>query len=237
GNDGSAGPTFGSIAGPAGASGALAVGATDSRAELARVRVVLRRGLDVILDQKLPLLGPVAPSHSLSLRVATPRSTRGVAGSQSVDYFDAKGFSRVAGRAVVVPVGADPQAAAIAASRAGAAAVIFYGSPLPPGSLRVAEDETAPVVVVPTAAAVELLAAQRAGIDVGIAVGARHADVNSALGRVASFSSQGLAFDGGIKPNLVAPGIALATAEPGAATDGSPLYGTVNGTSGAAAIV
>src|SRR5439155_1198366 len=124
GNDGSAGPTFGSIAGPAGASGALAVGATYSRAELARVRVVLRRGLDVILDQKLPLLGPVAPSHSLSLQVATPRSTRGVAGSQSVDYFDAKGFSRVAGRAVVVPVGADPQAAAIAASRAGAAAIV-----------------------------------------------------------------------------------------------------------------
>jgi hypothetical protein len=35
----------------------------------------------------------------------------------------------------------------------------------------------------------------------------------------------------------VAPGIALATAEPGTATDGSPLYGTVNGTSGAAATV
>jgi minor extracellular serine protease Vpr len=237
GNDGSAGPTFGSIAGPAGAPGALAVGATDSRVELPRVRVVLRRGLDVILDEKLPLLGAVAPAHSLVLRVATPRSTRGLAGSQSVDYFNAKGYSLVAGRAVVVPVGADPQAAAIAASRAGAAAVIFYGSPLPPGSLRVAEDETAPVVVVPTAAAVELLAARRAGIDVGVAVGARHGDSNGAVGQVASFSSQGLAFDGGIKPNVVAPGIALATAEPGAATDGSPLYGTVTGTSAAAATV
>ena len=31
------------------------------------------------------------------------------------------------------------------------------------------------------------------------------------------FSSQGLAFDGSIKPNVVAPGVALATAEPGAA--------------------
>jgi hypothetical protein len=237
GNDGSAGPTFGSIAGPAGAPGALAVGATDSRTQLPRVRVVLRRGLDVILDQKLPLLGAAAPSHSLSLGVATPRSTRGLAGSRSVDYFNAKGYSLVAGKAVVVPVGADPQAAASAASRAGAAAVVLYGASLPPGALHVAEEETAPVVVVPTAEAVELLAAQRAGIDVGIAIGAKHADANQARGEVAGFSSEGLAFDSGIKPNVAAPGIALATAEPGAATDGSPLYGTINGTSGAAATV
>ena len=237
GNDGSAGPTFGSIAGPAGAPGALAVGATDSRADLPHVRVVLRRGLDVILDEQMPLLGAVAPRHSLSLRVATPRSTTGLAGSQSVDYFNAKGLSIVAGQAVVVEAGADPQAAALAASRAGASAVVLYGASLPPGSLRVAEDETAPVVVVPTAAAVELLAARRAGLDVGIAIGAEHVDTNAGRGQVASFSSLGLAFDSGIKPNVAAPGIALATAEPGAAPDGSPLYGTVNGTSGAAATV
>ncbi len=237
GNDGNAGPTFGSIAGPAGAPAALSVGAIDSRTDLPRARVVLRRGLDVILDEQLPLLGAVTPTHSLSLRVATPRSTRGLAGSQSVDYYNAKGYSLVAGRAVVVPVGDDPQAVAIAASRAGAAAVVLYGASLPPGAFRVAEDESAPVVVVPTAAAVELLAAQRAGLDVGIAIGARHSTTNTARGQVASFSSLGLAFDGGIKPNVAAPGIALATAEPGAASDGSPLYGTINGTSGAAAIV
>ena len=237
GNDGTAGPTFGSIAAPAGAPAALAVGATDSRTDLPRVRVVLRRGLDVILDEKLPLLDAVAPSHSLVLRVATPRSTRGPAGSQSLDYFDAKGLSIVAGRAVVAPAGVDPEGAAIAASRAGAAAVVLYGSSLPAGAFRVAEDETAPVVVVPTAAAAELLAAQRAGIDVGIAIGTQHADTNEARGHVAGFSSVGLAFDAGIKPNVAAPGIALATAEPGASPDGSPLYGTVNGTSGAAATV
>ncbi len=237
GNDGSAGPTFGSIAGPAGAPGALAVGATDSRADLPHVRVVLRRGLDVILDEQVPLLGAVVPRHSLSLAVATPRSTKGLAGSQSVDYFNAKGLSIVAGRAVVVDAGSDPQAVALAASRAGASAVVLYGASLPPGSLRVAEDETAPVVVIPTAAAVELLASRRAGIDVGIAVGAEHVDTNAARGQVASFSSLGLAFDSGIKPNVAAPGVALATAEPGAAPDGSPLYGTVNGTSGAAATV
>jgi subtilisin family serine protease len=237
GNDGGAGPIFWSVAGPSGAPGALAVGAIDSRAALPRVRVVLRRGLDVILDERLPLLGAAAPGHALTLRVATPRATRGLAGSESVDYFDAKGFSRVAGRAVVVPVGDDPQTTAIEAARAGASAVVLYGADLPAGSLRVAEDETAPVVAVPAAAAAELLASQRAGIDVGIAIGAVHNDANPDRGRTAAFSSQGLAFDGGVKPNVAAPGIALATAEPGAASDGTPLYGTVNGTSGAAATV
>ena len=237
GNDGVAGPSFGTVAGPAGAPGALAVGATDSRTTQPRVRVVLRRGLDVILDRMLPLIGPVAPPHALSLHVVTPRATRGVAGSSSVDFFDAKGFSLVAGRAVVVPTGDDPQAAALAASRAGAAAVVLYGGNLPPGAMRVAEDQTAPVVVVPAAAAVELLAAQRAGADVGIAIGPVHDTANAERGFVAGFSSRGLAFDGGVKPNVVAPGVALATSVPGTAPDGSPLYGTVNGTSAAAATV
>ena len=237
GNDGKAGPTFGSVAGPAGAPGALAVGATDARSVQPRVRVVLRSGLNVILDRDLPLLGPVAPSHSLTLRVTTPRATSKVAGASSVDYFDKRGFSLVAGRAVLVPVGDDPQQAALAAASAGAAAVVLYGGALPPGSLNVSDEQTAPVVVVPTAAAVQLLAAQRAGLDVGIALGARKDVANPERGFVAGFSSRGLAFDGAVKPNVAAPGVALATSEPGLASDGSALYGTVNGTSAAAATV
>src|SRR3954468_1603679 len=69
GNDGGAGPSFGSIAGPAGGAGALAVGATDARSSVPRVRVVLRRGLDVIFDQRVPLLGAVAPTHAATLAV------------------------------------------------------------------------------------------------------------------------------------------------------------------------
>jgi hypothetical protein len=237
GNDGGAGPSFGSVAGPAGAAGAIAVGATDSRTALPRSRVVLRRGLDIIFDQRLPLLGSVEPAHALNLQVVSPRATSGQAGSSSVDFFDRKGFSIVAGGAVLVPVGANPRAQSLAASGAGAAAVILYGDDLPAGGLQVAEDETAPVVVVPTAVAVELLAAQRAGIDVGVSVGAAHQDENATRGQVAGFSSEGLAFDGSIKPDIAAPGIGLATAEPGAAPDGSALYGTINGTSGAAATV
>jgi subtilisin family serine protease len=235
GNDGAAGPSFGSVSGPAGAPGALAVGATDARTTQPHVRVVLRSGLDVILDRSLPLLGAAAPSRALSLQVGAPRSTRGLAGASSVDYFDAKGFSLVAGRAALAPVGPDPEAAVLAAARAGAAAVVLYGDPLPPGSLAVTEDESVPVVVVPTTAAVQLLAAQRAGLDVGIAVGRGRGGTNPTHGLVAGFSSRGLAFDGGVKPDMASPGIALATAEPGSAPDGSALYGTVTGTSAAAA--
>jgi subtilase family protein len=233
GNDGAAGPAFGSIAGPAGAPAALAVGATDSRAGLTRVRVVLRRGLDVILDERLPLLGAAAPAHAMTLTLATPRPPIGSATS----FFDRRGLSLVAGRAVVLPAGADPERTVDAASQAGAAAVVLYGDTLPPGALRLGENQTTPAVVVPTAAAEELLAARRAGIDVGIAIGAAQADRNTGRGVVAGFSSQGLAYDSGLKPTLAAPGVSVATSEPGQAADGSPLYGTVNGTSVAAASV
>src|SRR3954468_7271695 len=123
GNDGGAGPSFGSIAGPAAGAGALGVGATDGRPSVPRARVVLRRGLDVIFDQRVPLLGAVAPARAATLAVATPRSTHGLAGTSTTDFCDANAFSLVSGRAVVAPVGSDPQALAAAASRAGAAAV------------------------------------------------------------------------------------------------------------------
>jgi hypothetical protein len=233
GNDGGAGPAFGSVAGPAGAPAALAVAATDARVSLPRVRVVLRRGLDVILDEKLPLLGAAEPPHRLVLRVAAPRQAR----TLSDAFFDAHGLSLVAGRAVVAPIGRAPEDTVDAASQAGAAAVVLYGPAVPAGGLRLSDQATAPTVVVPTAAAAELLAAQRAGISVGIAIGDAHQEANPAHGLVAGFSSQGLAYDSGVKPNLAAPGVAIATSEPGQASDGSPLYGTVNGTSAAAATV
>ncbi len=231
GNDGTAGPSFGSVAGPGGGAAALAVGATDSRTGEPLVRVVLRKGLDVIFDRRLPLAGAVAPTHALTLVPAG-----GSAGSR-IPFFDAKGFSLVAGRAVLAPAGATPADTVAAAARAGAAAVLLYGDELPPGGLQVSERETVPVVVVPSTAALELLAAQRAGLDAGVAVGAAGAGTNVSRGHVAGFSSQGLAFDGSMKPDVVAPGVAIATAEPGTSPDGSALYGTVNGTSGAAATV
>jgi len=230
GNDGVAGPRFGSVAGPAAATGALAVGATDTRTDLPRARVVLRRGLDVIFDQDVPVLGTTGSSRSLTLALA-PADARGVASA-----FDTKGFNRVAGRAIVAAATA-PEAQAEAAAHAGAAALVLYGDALPAGSLRVSDSGSLPVVVVPAAPALELLAAQRAGLDVGVAIGPAHDEANADRGYVADFSSRGLAFDGSVKPNLAAPGVAIATSEPGTAPDGSPVYGTVNGTSAAAATV
>src|SRR5581483_1308736 len=158
GNDGAAGPGFGSIAGPAASPGALAVAATDPRTELPEARVVLRRGLDVIFDQDVPLLSPVGTRHALTVGVARPTAA-------GVDAFDRNGFSRVAGRARVAPVGPDPETQAAAATRQGASALVLYGNALPAGSLRLGAQETAPAVVVPTAPALELLAAQHAGLD------------------------------------------------------------------------
>ena len=231
GNDGAAGPSFGSVAGPAGAPAALAVAATDTREKLPEVRVVLRRGLDVFFDRDVPLLGVSGPSHSLTLTPA-PSVTGGPAAA-----FDQKGFSRIAGRAIVAPASSAPETQAAAAADAGAAALVLYGDSLPAGSLRVSGKQAPPVVVVPTTAALELLAAQRAGLDVGIAIGSAHREANTARGEVADFSSRGLAFDGSVKPDVAAPGVSVLTSEPGTASDGSPVFGTVNGTSAAAATV
>ena len=231
GNDGKAGPSFGSVAGPAGAPGALAVAASDTRAQLPEARVVLRRGLDVIFDQNVPLLGITGPAHSLTLTPVPP-----VTGTAAA-AFDKQGYSRLAGRAVVAPATSSPELQATAASAAGAGALVLYGDSLPAGSLRLSAQESAPVVVVPTAPALELLAAQHAGLDVGVAIGPARRAPNSTRGDVADFSSRGLAFDGSVKPNVAAPGVSVATSEPGVSTDGSPNFGTVNGTSAAAATV
>ncbi len=77
GNDGGAGPSFGSVAGPAGGAAALAVGATDSRTAEQQVRVVLHKGLDIVFDRRLPLIGAVAPRHALTLQ---PVAGAGAAG-------------------------------------------------------------------------------------------------------------------------------------------------------------
>ena len=237
GNDGPAGPAYGSVGAPAAAADALAVGAMDGRAETPTVRVVMRRGIDVLFDGQVPLAGSVTPAHALTLTAAEPRTIERADGATSLGFVDENGVSLVAGRAVLAPGGDNPLSTALAAAHAGAAVVLLYGHAVPPGSLRAAAALGVPVAVVPTAPALAMLAAKRAGLDSGIVIGAVKLEPNPESGEVAGFSSRGLAFDGRVKPNLVAPGVALATSEPGRAPDGSALYGTVNGTSGAAATV
>jgi len=196
-------------------------------------RIVLRRGLDIVFDAQVPLAGSVAPPRTLKLAVAEPRTIVKPDGSTSLNFFSKSGVSLVKGRGALAPSGEDPLSVALAAARAGATVVLLYGNSVPPGSLSAFTALNVPVVVVPTAAALAMLAAKHAGIDSGIVVGAVQMEPNTGQGEVAGFSSQGLAFDGRVKPNVAAPGVALATSEPGSAS----LYGTVNGTSGAAATV
>jgi Subtilase family len=226
GNDGPAGPAFGSVGGPAGAPAVVAVGAVDGRPATESVRVVARAGLGVFLDRVVPLAGAVAPAHTLLLSPAAPSGSARSAG----DFLD-HGLSRVAGRAAVVPAGADPADAARWAAEAGAAAVLLHGRDVAPGALGLDERIGIPVVTVPEPAARTLLA--RPGALVAIAAPRA---VPGAGDRLAPFSSWGLAFDGGVKPELLAPGVGLVTAVPGRNPDGTPAFATVSGSSAAAAV-
>jgi subtilisin family serine protease len=226
GNDGPAGPAFGSVGGPAGAPAALAVGAVDARPATTDVRLVVRAGLSVLLDRVVPLAGATPPSQTLLLQPAAPRAP--VASARS--FFD-HGASRVAGRAAVVPVGTDPAAAARWASLAGASAVLLHGRRIAPGAIAFDERIGIPVLTVPESTARALLSRPTALV----AIAAPRS--SPARDEIAPFSSWGLAFDGGVKPELLAPGVGLVTAEPGRAPDGRQAFGAVSGASAAAAVV
>ncbi len=242
GNDGLAGPGYGSVAGPGGAPAVLTVGAVDLRPRFGQVRVVLRAGLRVELDGMSPLVGAVTPSEPLDVGIGAPRArTTEPVGYRGpvplLDFFDKRGASLVAGRATLLPAGVDPSGSLANAAQAGAVAVLFYGANLPAGAIGLDENAPIPAVSVPEDVAQTLLARIRSGIPATVSLGAARTSSNAGEGRVTAFSSTGLAFDGRVKPELVAPGVALQTAEPGANADGSARYGTVNGTSAAAALV
>ena len=95
GNEGPAGPDYGSIGGPGGAPAALTVGAADLRRETATVRVVVRSGLGVLLDRELPLAGAATPRATLTLTrgEASSRRRTGPRGALLARYFDNRGYS------------------------------------------------------------------------------------------------------------------------------------------------
>jgi subtilisin family serine protease len=242
GNDGPAGIRFGSISGPGGSKAALTVGAADLRARLQDVHVVLRTELRVALDRRLPLAGAVRPGGDHELLLAQPELPVAPRGLEppalSIDaFFDQRGYSHVAGRAALVPAGPSPRDAAAAAARAGAEAVVLYGTELPSGAVGLSEDVDVPVVAVPAGVGQLLSEALRAGRRATVSIGAPQDGVNAGARGVALFSSRGLAFDGRLKPDLIAPGVALLTAEPGRNPDASARFGTVSGSSASAAVV
>jgi subtilisin family serine protease len=231
GNDGPAGPGYGSVGGPGGAPAALTVGASDLRRETPTVRVVVRAGLRVLLDRELPLAGAAAPEAPLQLAVARPR--RDETGLSR--YFDDGGYSVVAGKATLLGRAADPTEGARDAVLAGASTVLVDGL-VPAGALGLDDRLDVPVVGVPRETAAGLRSALARGVDVSVSVGAPGWRANESLGSVAPFSSHGLAFGGGVKPEAAAPGVELVTADPGRNADRTARYATVSGTSAAAAL-
>jgi subtilisin family serine protease len=215
GNDGAAGPLYGSIGGPGGSPAALTVGATDSQEKTAVARVVIRQGLDVTANAPLPLLGTSAPAHAVELQLALPGNP-----------------GALRGKAALVRAGSSPNAAVATAVADGARAVLIYGPALPPGSLA---DEGVPVVALPAATASAALAALRKRYLLAVAIGKATGEPNAAAGRVARFSSRGLTFGGSLAPQLTAPGVGIETSNPGAAADGEPAFAQVTGTSVSAA--
>ena len=231
GNDGPAGPAYGSVSSPGGAPDALSVGAADLRPQAEEVPVAVRSGLDLVLDRSLPLAGAVVSKRPEELELAAPDAP-GFGG-----LFDARGRSLVAGRAALVDGGGDPQQEVEYAAGAGAAAVVVYGTQLPAGGLGLDESVDIPVVSVPLRVAQVALTAIHNRRHPAISIGLPRVVQNAGTGAIAPFSSRGLAFDGRVKPDVSAPGVAIITAEPGSNDDGTPRYGTVNGSSAAAAVV
>jgi subtilisin family serine protease len=231
GNDGRAGPSFGSIAGPGGAPSALTVAATDGRPAAPTVRVHLRAGLRVLFEGTLPLGG--APTETVTagvVPVTRASAAKGVAG-----LFREDGLSTVAGRAALLPRGVLSEETVEESTTAGAVAVLVDGA-LPAGAFSLDVPAGVPVVGLPAALVQVVRAMLAAGVPVTVAVGAVDVAENNEGGSVAAFSSRGLAFAGGLKPELVAAGVAVPTSEPGRGQEGEVRFGTVSGTSIAAAV-
>ena len=165
GNDGAAGPGFGSVAAPGGASGALGVAAADSRRRSPTVHVLLRSGLRVFASGETPLGGAVPPTGVVSAPVAAlpRRQVVAVTEGNALDpLFDDAGYSRVAGTAALLPTGPTTPEVVRELAAAGVRAVLVDG-PIPAGSLGVDEPVEVPIVGIPSETAAEVRAALAAG--------------------------------------------------------------------------
>jgi hypothetical protein len=227
GNDGPSGPAFGSIAGPGGAPAALTVGAVDLRPREVVVPSLVRSELTVLTRRPLELLTATTPVDNTTLEIVS------VPAGKSLDRH---GVSRLAGRAALVEAGTSPRRAAERVAEAGAALVLLTGDRLPSGAIGLDPRLGVPVLAAPTSLLEEVRAQRAAGRTTWLSLGRATTIPSSSAGRPASFSSWGLSFGGEVKPDVVAPGVAVASSIPGADADGSSRLVTVSGASAAAAV-
>ena len=231
GNDGRAGPGYGSVAGPGGAVDALTVGAADGRLAAPTVRVHVRAGLRVLYEEDVPLGG--APTETVTADVTVLDRRTASRGIQAL--FTDGGVSTVAGRAVLLPRAALSDDTVEEATSAGALSVLVDG-PLPAGAFSLDVPAGVPVVGLESGIVAEIRAMLAAGIPVTVAIGNVEVASREAEGSIAAFSSRGLVLDGSLKPDLAAPGVSVPTSEPGRGDDGEVRFGTISGTSAAAAV-
>jgi minor extracellular serine protease Vpr len=231
GNDGGAGPGYGSIAGPGAAATALTVAAADGRLAAPTVRVFVRAGLRVLYEDDVPLGG--APSGTVTAGIVLVDRRTAAQGISAL--FSEDGVSAVAGRTVLLPRAALSEDTVEEATSAGALAVLVDG-PLPAGALSLDVPASVPVVGLDAGVVAEMRAMLAAGIPVTVSIGDVEVATRERGGSIAAFSSRGLVFDGSLKPNLAAPGVSVPTSEPGRSDDGDVRFGTISGTSAAAAV-
>jgi len=105
------------------------------------------------------------------------------------------------------------------ATAAGALAVLVDG-PLPAGAFSLDVPAGVPVVGLESGLVREIRGLIAAGVPVTVAVGGVDIAEREGGGSIAAFSSRGLAFDGGLKPDLAAPGVSVPTSEPGRGDEG-----------------
>jgi minor extracellular serine protease Vpr len=231
GNDGSAGPGYGSIAGPGAAESAITVAAADGRLAAPTVRVHVRAGLRVVYQDDVPLGGAPSDTVTSDVVLVDRRAASGGIGA----LFSDDGVSAVAGHAVLLPRGALSEDTVEETTSAGALAVLVDG-PLPAGAFSLDVPPGVPVVGLPSGVVAEVRALLAEGIPVTVAIGDVQVASREAGGSIAAFSSRGLVLDGGLKPSLAAPGVSVPTSEPGRGDDGEIRFGTLSGTSAAAAV-
>jgi hypothetical protein len=248
GNDGDAGLGFGGVGAPGSAPDALSVGALDTRRGVFETQARLEVGNGTVAEEAARILGAVRTGRGLTLGVsallgpslADPqrRADAEAGGSELGDFFDSDGVSRVAGRAALVPADGSALARKAAnAKAAGAAALLVYGTDLPAGALDLDESGALPVIAVSGEAGREAVDGLRNGGEVAVALGASRPVGNGAAGRVSAFSSGGLAFDGRVRPDVVAPGVGLATDDVRTGRRDRARFATATGSSAAAAVV
>lgn len=247
GNDGPAEAGSGTVGAPASSPSALAVGTADGRTMLGQAQVRVAIAGAPIFNDVVDLLSSVGTERTTTWSLMAlegpslgdPTRERGqlASGESLTDFYTTEGASRVAGTAVLVPAGTSYLGdVARNAQAAGAVALVVYGDDLQPGAVDIAEDRSLTVVSIAREVGRSAASAIARGEDVSVSVEPAAAIEALAAPNVAPFSSRGLSFDGVPRPDVVAPGVTVPTADARPTLGGDAAYATVTGSSASAAV-